>query len=282
MIYYPKIFGLCTGASRAIKMAYKLKEEFNKPIYIYKEILHNEYLINKLKDDNIITIYNLNDLKKDDILLLRAHGETKETYKYLEKNNINYYDATCFNVSKIHSLIEEKTKENYKIIIVGKKDHPEVIGSLGWTNDGIVIYSNEDYNLLNKNEKYYVVSQTTISEDKFLNLIKYLKDNNYNFDFDNTICNYQKKIQTSSLELAKNMDLMIIIGGKNSSNTKELFNVCSKACNSYFFSDINEFKDFISNKNINKNKKIGFTGGASTPKEEIYRYANLLDNKNEE
>ena len=279
MIFFPKTFGTCVGANRAIKMAYKLKEEFNKPIYIYKEILHNKYIIDMLTNENIFTIDNLDLLKKDDILVIRAHGEPKSTYEILKNKGIKYYDATCFNVSKIHDIVEEKYNLGYKIIIVGKVDHPEVIGTNGHANnDSIIILDKDDYKKLNKKDKYYVVSQTTINEKNFLDLIKYLEKNNFNFEYTNTICNYQKQIQTPSILLSKKMDVMFVIGGKNSSNTKELFNKCASVNKkTYFFSDINDFYTFISKQKYNKSMKFGFTGGASTLKEQIYEYSNLLE-----
>ena len=278
MIYYPKIYGTCVGANRAIKMAYKLKNEFkDKHVVIFKEILHNKYVIDELKNDNIDIINDLSELKKDDILIIRAHGEGKETYDYLDKNNITYYDATCINVSKIHKLVKEKYEDNYKIIIVGKKNHPEVIGTNGWcNNEAIIVEDENDYNF-NKNDYYYVVSQTTISEDKVYKLTDYLAKNHYNYSFDNTICNYQAQIQKSSVELAKNMDLMIVIGGKNSSNTLGLYNECKKVCKTYYFSDINEVYDFIKHEKITNKTKIGITGGASTLKKQIIEISHLID-----
>lgn len=279
MIYYPKIYGTCTGANKAIEMAYKLKKEFHdKNIYIYKEVLHNEFIINELKSNGIYIINNLDDVSENDILILRAHGESKNVYEELKKRNINYYDATCINVSKIHDLINSKYNEGYKIIIVGKKNHPEVIGSNGWCNNSAIIIENEkDYDKLNKNEKYYVIAQTTIANDDFDKLINYLNNDEFNYIFDNTICNYQKVIQDSAINLSKEMDIMIIIGGENSSNTKVLFNECSKYCESYFFSNIKDFYSFIKTKKYKIDTKIGITGGASTPKTQIYEFAHLLE-----
>lgn len=279
MIYYPKIFGTCSGANKAINIALKLKEEFkDKNIYIYKELLHNEYVINNLEKNGIKTIDNLDNINKEDILVIRAHGESKSTYDELNKKGITYYDATCINVEKIHKLVLDKYESGYKIIIVGKKNHPEVIGTNGWCNNSAIIIEDEnDYKKLNINDYYYVVSQTTISEDKTKKLLNYLAFNKYHYSVDNTICNHQKLIQNSSVELAKNMDYMIIIGGKNSSNTKELFNECNKVCKSFFFSNIDEFYDFIHTFKFKESDKIGFTGGASTSKEQIFEISHLLE-----
>lgn len=279
MIYYPKIYGTCTGANKAIEMAYKLKNEFkDKNIYIYKEVLHNEFIIKELNNHGINIIYDLNELKKDDILILRAHGEPKSVYDELKSKHITFYDATCINVKRVHDLVIDKYNNEYKIIIVGKKNHPEVIGTNGWCNNtAIIIENEEDYKKLNKKDNYYIVCQTTISKDKLDNLLDYLNKNEFNFKYDNTICNYQKLIQDSSVELAKLMDYMIVIGGEKSSNTRVLFEECSKVTKSYFFSNINDFYNFIKENKFTSKTKIGFTGGASTPKTQIYEFAHLLE-----
>lgn len=279
MIYYPKIYGTCAGANKAIEVAYKLKKEnTNKNIYIYKEILHNPYIIKELEKDDIKCIDDLSLLTKNDILIIRAHGEPKETYDYLEKNNIEYYDATCTNVLKVHNIAIDKKNNGYKIIIVGKKTHPEVIGTNGWiNNEGIIIEKKDDYKELNKNDKYFIVCQTTVSHKILQELLNYMNENNISYEIENTICNAQKLIQTSSITLAEQMDIMFVIGGKESSNTKELFNLCNEVTKTYYFSDIKEFFNFIKKEKYTLNTKIGFTGGASTPKDQIKEYANLLE-----
>ena len=279
MIYYPKVYGTCAGANKAIEAAYKLKKENkDKNIYIYKEILHNPYIINELLKDDIKCIDDLSILTANDILILRAHGEPKENYDYLDSHTIESYDATCTNVLKVHNLATQKQKDGYKIIIVGKKTHPEVIGTNGWiNNDGIVIETKDDYKELNNNDKYFIVCQTTVSHKKLQELLNYMNENNISYEIENTICNAQKLIQTSSVTLAEQMDIMFVIGGKESSNTKELYNLCNEVTKTYYFSDIKDFFNFIKKEKYTLNTKIGFTGGASTPKEQIREYANLLD-----
>jgi len=279
MIYFPKIYGTCGGANKAISLAYKLRHENkDKNIYIYKEILHNPYVINELEKNNIYCIEDLSILNSDDILVIRAHGEVKETYDYLNERGITYYDATCVNVSKVHDLVTENYNKGYKIIIVGKKSHPEVIATNSrCNNEAFVIEDESDYSSLSKEYNYYVVCQTTIGYDRVSSLLNYLKFNDYNYIFDNTICSHQKLIHSSSVDLAKNVDLMIIIGGKNSSNTKELYNECSKVCKSYHFSDLNECYELLKKENLSLKTKIGITGGASTPKEQINEFMHLIE-----
>ena len=279
MIYYPKVFGTCAGANKAIEMAFRLRKEFkDKNVYIYKEILHNPYIIDLLNKENIKCIDDLSIVNKDDILIIRAHGEQKETFDYLKEKGINYYDATCINVTKIHELVNNKYNDNKNIIIIGKKIHPEVIGTNGWcSNNALIIENENDFKNIDKSKKYFVVCQTTISESIVNDTLNYLNKNNINYEFKNTICNAQKVIQTSSIELAKNMDIMFVIGGKSSSNTKELYELVKKETTTYYFSNILEYYEFIKHENITKETKIGFTGGASTPKEQIYEYAYLLE-----
>lgn len=279
MIYYPKVYGTCAGANKAIETAYKLKKENkDKNIYIYKEILHNPYIINELLKDGIKCIDDLSILNENDILIIRAHGEPKETYDYLDSHNIEYYDATCTNVLKVHNLAIEKQNNGYKIVIVGKKTHPEVIGTNGWINNkGIIIENEDDYKNLNNKDKYFIVCQTTVSHKKLQELLNYMNENNIDYEVENTICNAQKLIQTSSATLAEQMDIMFVIGGKESSNTKELYNLCNEVTKTYYFSDIKDFFNFIKKEKYTLNTKIGFTGGASTPKEQIKEYANLLE-----
>ena len=279
MIYYPKVYGTCAGANKAIETAYKLKKENkDKNIYIYKEILHNPYIINELLKDGIKCIDDLSILNENYILIIRAHGEPKETYDYLDSHNIEYYDATCTNVLKVHNLAIEKQNNGYKIVIVGKKTHPEVIGTNGWiNNEGIIIENEDDNKNLNNKDKYFIVCQTTVSHKKLQELLNYMNENNIDYEVENTICNAQKLIQTSSVTLAEQMDIMFVIGGKESSNTKELYNLCNEVTKTYYFSDIKDFFNFIKKEKYTLNTKIGFTGGASTPKEQIKEYANLLE-----
>lgn len=279
MIYFPKTYGTCSGANKAISLAYKLKKENkNKNIYIYKELLHNPYVINELKNNDILCIDDLSILNKNDILVIRAHGETKETFEYLDNVGIEYHDATCVNVKRVHEIVIDKYNSGYRIVIVGKKSHPEVIGTNSWcNNEAIIIENSNDFNLLNKDDNYYIVCQTTISYDLVSELLNYLNINKFNFDYTNTICAHQKLIHSSSVSLAKEMDIMFVIGGKHSSNTVELFNECSKVCKSYHFDNLNDFYECIKNENISLSTNIGITGGGSTPHNQILEYANLLE-----
>ena len=134
MIYIPKICGTCNGSVKALNLIYEIyereiKKDNPKKIYIYKEILHNPKVIEELTNLGIMTIDTLDNVTSEDIVIIRCHGEGYNTYKYLEDKGIEYYDATCPNVARIHKLVYEKYQNGYEIILVGNHSHPEVIGT---------------------------------------------------------------------------------------------------------------------------------------------------------
>ena len=275
MMYLPKVYGTCMGSYKAVNTVLSINKD---NVVVYKEILHNQSVMEMLKKKNIKCVENIEDITKKNEVVIRAHGEGKSTYDYFDNKKIKYHDATCINVKKIHDMVYKKYLDHYQIIIVGKKNHPEVLGTNGWcNNEAIIITSIDEVNDLNiLNDKIFVIAQTTISESKYLDIVNKLKEK-YNIEYENTICNAQKLIQTSALELAKDMDIMIVIGGKNSSNTKELYNVCNDKCTSYLVSNISEFLALIKKLDINNDTKIGLTGGASTMKEEVLNYKKVLE-----
>lgn len=285
MIYIPKVCGTCNGSIKALNLVYEIYEkeiekEHPKKIYIYKEILHNPKVMEALNDLGIETIDTLEDVTNEDIIIIRAHGETKEVLDYLENNNIEYYDATCPNVKKIHKKVFEKYNDGYEIIIIGKSNHPEVIGTNGWCeNNGVIIENEDDLDKINsKIKKKYIVSQTTFNKEKFENLVNKIKDifDGHEVIVENTLCSAVENICKSSINIAKKSDLMFVIGGLNSSNTKEIFNEVSKYTKSLMFDNINEFYKYILKEDLSNYENIGITGGASTPIKEIYNYKYLL------
>ena len=284
MIYIPKICGTCKGSEKALKTVYDVfekesKKENPKKIYIYKEILHNPKVIEEFKKLGIETIESLEKVTENDILIIRAHGEGKDVYDYLEANNIEYYDATCPNVKKIHNKVEKKYKEGYEIIIIGKSTHPEVIGTNGWcNNEAVIISDEEDFNKISRNNKKFITCQTTFNKEKFNILASKIEEifEGCTIEIDNSLCGAVKQICESSVNVSQKCDLMFVIGGENSSNTNELYNCVSEYVKAYKFSDIFDFYKFILTEDINSYENIGITGGASTPVSEINNYKYLL------
>jgi len=285
------ICGLCAGCKMAINLAKTVNK--NSKTTIFKEIVHNKNVNNSLKQLGISFVENFEDIDTSSTVVIRAHGEPPSTYEYFEKNNIKFKDGTCPNVKAIHKLVEEFSKNGYLVAIVGKYGkfnnvcHPEMLGTIKYCiSEPILIEDFEDSNkLVNvKNSNVFLICQTTYNPDKFEiiknNISNICQKNNNQLIIKNTICNAQKSIQKSSLELAKTCDFMIVVGGKNSSNTLELFNNVSKLTKSIHIENINDWKSEFDKLNyiITKNSTIGLTAGASTDKEELLELKSIIEN----
>ena len=218
--------GFCFGVKRAVDKALKMSGEKN---YILGDIIHNEIVNKRLRDNGLITISSLNDLalNKGDNLLIRTHGEPKITFDTAKGLGLNVEDCTCPFVKEIQKIVYNHYNQGYKIVIVGKSEHPEVKGINGWCENTALI--SEDPLEISKitDDKICVVVQTTYPEKKFDNIIK-----NFTFDSDKildifkTICYTTSKRQGEAELIAKSTDAVIVIGGANSNNTHELFVIC--------------------------------------------------------
>ena len=177
MIYLPKIYGTCKGASRSVDLSMDLAKK-TKDVYMYKEILHNKDVIDYLLSSGVKYTEDIKDVKAGNTVIIRAHGETKELFEYLDKNKIKYLDTTCTNVIKIHNIIEKYYNDGYSIIIIGKNNHPEVIGSNGWCgNSAYICESVKDIDAIKKvNDNILVICQTTISDEMFNSITTALKE----------------------------------------------------------------------------------------------------------
>ncbi len=288
-----KICGLCAGCTRAINTA---EEELNqgKKVTIFKEIVHNKNVNQSLISKGAVFAESLEDLKNAETVIIRAHGEPPETYDFLNANNISFKDCTCPRVEKIHEEVKKYADNGYFIIILGKFHkalHPEVLGTLGYANGRAILVENEDdfarVETL-KNEKVYLVCQTTFNQKKADELIEIiemiLSKNNCHLVVNKSICDAQKFINLSSAELARQVDTMIVVGGKNSSNSLELYKNMSSICPSIFIEDINSYKEALAENGISLSKdlKIGITAGASTNKAELEELKQLIKKDLEE
>ena len=264
--------GFCYGVQRAVDKA--IQETKNHKTYCLGEIVHNQNVIEKLENNGIIFINTIEEAKGDTII--RAHGVPKEVYEKAKKMNINLIDLTCPSVLKIQKMVEEYSNKGYFIIIVGKKDHPEIIGIKSRAKNKYIILPNKDEipNLLEsiQNEKnILLISQTTYSSKKFDEIVDELENSiekDVNLEVKKTICPSTEIRQKEAEEIAKNVETMIIIGDKRSSNTNKLYDISCKYCKNVIFIadeselDLNKIKDI---------KKIGIMAGASTPKEDIIK-----------
>lgn len=267
--------GFCFGVQRAVSKAFELAQK-DKKVFTLGELIHNADVVNKLTTNNVISIENsnINELKKDDTVLVRSHGIPKKTYDELSLKTENVINLTCPYVTNIQKKVEEYYKKGYVIIILGDKSHPEVIGINGWCEDSALI-SNKgevDFEIPNK---VCVVSQTTEKQANWVSLMNKVSSKAKEIVAFNTICKATEQRQESTEKLSKEVDVMIVIGGKHSSNTTKLYEICKKNCNkTYFVENANELKEFIPE--IKEHNKIGVTAGASTPDWIIKEAINLL------
>ncbi|MBF1051103.1 MAG: 4-hydroxy-3-methylbut-2-enyl diphosphate reductase [Peptostreptococcaceae bacterium] len=274
-IIVSKYSGYCYGVKRAVSMAQESIEKYDD-IYSLGSIIHNKKAVEKLTDNGLKIVQDID--KEQENIIFRSHGVEKKFYKFARENNINIIDTTCTFVKKIHQIVEEQYKKGYKIIIVGSKIHPEVIGINSYADyQAQFVEEEKDISnlVISNDDKYSIVFQTTFNIEKYDSIVNKLKEKIKNIDVHNTICNATKKRQDAALELAKNVDMMIVIGDKSSSNSKKLYDIASSKKKSIFIEDVNQL-DIDMFKNI---KKAGITAGASTPDfviDEVIEFLNKI------
>ena len=255
--------GFCFGVKRAMKMAWD-ELELNSDIYALGPLIHNKQAVQKYEDKGLVTVDNINDIPNSKSIIIRSHGVSRDIYDKAKFNNLNIIDTTCPFVKKIHNIVKESYENGFKIIIIGDKNHPEVIGINGWCeNSALIIKSVEDLNGLNldNNSKYCVVSQTTLNVESYNKIVDMLSKELDNISFYNTICSATKTRQQAAKELSIDVDCMIVIGGKHSSNTQKLVNICKVQVPTFAI----ETKEDLDIDKLNKFNIIGVTAGASTP-----------------
>jgi len=273
--------GFCFGVKRAVEETIRLREKYNKDIYTLGPLIHNNDVVKSLEEKGIhsITLEEAYNLKKNDVVVIRSHGVGKNVFDHLRKNNVIIENGTCPYGRNIQQKVEEYYNKGYNIIIVGDDKHPEVIGINGWCNDTAII-SKDGENIDAIKSKVCVVSQTTEKQsnwEKVLNRIISLAKEIVAF---NTICNATEERQESANKLSKEVDLMIVLGGYNSSNTTKLYEICKKNCeNTYHVEKVDSsLLNMIGNENINK---IGITAGASTPEYVIEEAISKMKKQND-
>ena len=273
--------GFCFGVKRAIDSVYDLLDKNAKEIYSIGPLIHNELVTGDLKDRGLIEINSFEDLSKlrNKKVIIRTHGIEKEHYELLKKNGNEIIDLTCPFVSKIHSLVKDYSEKGYKIIVIGDKDHPEVKGIVSYASDDIfVVNCEEDIKHLNidKNDKVFIVFQTTTNASNAQKLVDILRDLFYNNSLVNTICNATQNRQEEVKKLSKICDVVLIIGSDTSSNTRKLYEISKMFCKStYLLTNAQDTKNI----KIKKNAKVGVSAGASTPKYLIEEILNNVRNE---
>lgn len=271
--------GFCYGVKRAVDMAVSVQEKYNKKIYTLGPLIHNNDVVSYLKTLNIfpIEIEDIENLEKDDIVIIRSHGIPLEIFNKLKEKGVITIDATCTYVSNIQQKVKKYFDSGYSILIVGDKNHPEVIGINGWCDNSAIITNDSD-ELKHLPRKICVVSQTTEKQSRWEDVLEKVVKFSKEIVAFNTICSATGVRQKAAYDLSEHVDCMIVVGGKNSSNTTKLYEICAKNCNNTIhIENSNEIPlELLNNKNI---KKIGITAGASTPDWVINETINKLSNR---
>ena len=263
-----KSAGFCFGVKRAVDKVYEEAEKNQVPVYTYGPIIHNEEVVNDLEKRGVHAILDTSELKdlQKGIVVIRSHGVEKGVYDTIKSEGFTVVDATCPFVLKIHRIVEEYSKKDYHIIIIGNDSHPEVEGIKGWSDPAktTVLQTREEAEKLSFQigEKVCIVSQTTFNYNKFQELVEIIQKKGYDIVVLNTICNATEERQTEAAEIASEVDAMIVIGGRHSSNTQKLFEICKKECeNTYYIQTLDDLDMSV----FQSIDNVGITAGASTP-----------------
>ena len=262
-----KTAGFCFGVKRAVEKVYEQIGKTEKPIYTYGPIIHNEQVVGDLQEKGVEVIDTLEELRtiRDAVVVIRSHGVGKDVHDILKENGVEIVDATCPYVKKIHRIVEKQTAEGRRVLIVGSEDHPEVQGIKGWGDERTKVIENmDDFRRLElpEDEKLCIVSQTTFNYKKFQDLVEKISKTRYDITVLNTICNATQERQVEAMRIASQVDVMLVIGGKHSSNTQKLYDICRKECkNTYYIQTLGDFNPEC----ISSVRSVGITAGASTP-----------------
>ena len=251
-------YGFCFGVKRAIKITEEAKD--SKTI---GPLIHNKKEIERLKKEySVGVVEDIDKIKKGEKVVIRTHGIPKDKLKALLKKDVDIVDATCPYVTKPQKIVEKMSKEGYSIVIFGDINHPEIKGVMSYALNPIVVLNKEELYNKELKDKVATVAQTTRKFDEYKKIVDYLLQKCKEVRVFNTICNATFYNQNAAKKLSKEADIMIVIGGKNSSNTKQLYTICKENCNdSYLIEDESEVKnEWFIGKNM-----CGITAGASTP-----------------
>ncbi|MGL5436751.1 MAG: 4-hydroxy-3-methylbut-2-enyl diphosphate reductase [Lachnospiraceae bacterium] len=266
-----KSAGFCFGVKRAVDQVYEQIEKADKPVYTYGPIIHNEKVVEDLEKKGVRVIHTEDELKKITvgIVVIRSHGVGKNIYDILQKPDITIVDATCPFVKKIHRIVAKQRDEGRRVIIIGNPSHPEVEGIRGWSEASALVVEDaaQIQNLpVSPEEKICIVAQTTFNYNKFQDLVEKFAKKGYDILVLNTICNATQERQVEARRIASEVDAMIVIGGRNSSNTQKLYEICQKECkNTYFIQTLGDLNPEC----VSSVRSVGITAGASTPNQII-------------
>lgn len=275
-----KSAGFCFGVEKAVNTVYEEAKKNDEIVYTLGPIIHNEEVVKDMKRRGVeaVNIEDLNSLSKGTVII-RSHGVSKDVYNFVKHSGHRVVDATCPFVKKIHAIVSVQSGKKKTVVIIGNPKHPEVMGIKGWGDENTYAVENiEQFINLNlkKDEEIVIVAQTTFNHKKFQEIIDKILFLGYDVRCFNTICNATQERQAEAKEIASNVDAMIVIGDKKSSNTGKLVEICQEECKNTFFIQTLEDLNYDALLSVDS---VGITAGASTPKHIIEEVQNIVRSK---
>lgn len=278
--------GFCFGVKRAVDTVYEQIENRGKggqPIYTFGPIIHNEEVVRDLQDRGVEVISSLEDAEalpesERGTVIIRSHGVEKSVCERLKELGFTVVDATCPFVKRIHTTVERESAAGKSIVIVGNAGHPEVEGIRGWSSATTYIIESEEEAekfVCREGAELCIVSQTTFNYKKFQDVVEIFHKKGYNGSVVNTVCNATEVRQAEARELAARVDVMIVIGGNHSSNTRKLYEICKQECQMTYYIQTLDDLHLQLPKSV---RLVGITAGASTPNniiEEVQNYVRI-------
>ena len=253
-------YGFCYGVKRAIKTA-KDNVDLSKPVCTLGPIIHNPQMVKALADEGIGTVNSVDEMDCGKIII-RSHGVGPSVYDAIKAKGLELADATCPHVKKAQMSAKSLADEGFKVIIIGEQEHPEVKSIKEWAGENSLVLDTEEKA---RNVAFVprlgIVAQTTFSAEAFTKIVSILIEKSYDIRILRTICTATDKRQSAAIKLAKDVDMMLVIGGRNSANTTRLAQLCTANCVTHHIETVDELHDDW----FNNIKKIGITAGASTP-----------------
>ena len=275
-----KSAGFCFGVEKAVNTVYEEAKKNDDIVYTLGPIIHNEEVVKDMKKRGVeaVAIEDLHSLPKGTVII-RSHGVSKEIYNYVKESGHRVVDATCPFVKKIHAIVSVQSGKGKTVVIIGNPKHPEVEGIRGWGDQNTYAVENIDEFIkldLKKNKEIIIVAQTTFNHKKFQEIIDKISLLGYDVRCFNTICNATQERQAEAKKIASNVDAMIVIGDKKSSNTGKLVEICQEECKNTVFIQTLEDLDYDALLSVDS---VGITAGASTPKHIIEEVQNIVRSK---
>ncbi len=272
--------GFCSGVKKAIQGAKKALKEKNR-IYCLGDIIHNPGVVKELERKGMVFVKNIDQIPPKMPFIIRSHGLPFETIKKIENKECSIFDFTCPKVKKSHRLAIRLTKSKKKIAIIGNPEHPEVKAIFSLTNgNAIILEKPDDVDSKINDREYHVLVQTTFMPERFYDIVRAMVPKTKTLVIHNTLCEETIKRQQEVKELAKNADLIVVVGGKHSSNTRTLFSIAKSQTDALHIENSDELD--INIERIKKAEKIGIVSGASTPESEVKKvYKKILKIKND-